>query len=87
MTAPVQIRKPEVAERLRQRARSEGKSITELVETMLAERIAADKVKSTDDEARRRTNAEEILARVRAMPRLAPWPATDEFYDEDGLPK
>lgn len=87
MNAPVQIRKPEVAERLRQRARSEGKSITELVETMLAERIAADEVKSADDNARRRIAAEAILARVGAMPRLAPWPTAEEFYDEDGLPK
>jgi hypothetical protein len=87
MNAPVQIRKPDVAERLRERARSEGKSITELVETMLAERVAADEVKTADDELRRRASAEAILARVRTMPRLAPWPSADEFYDEHGLPK
>jgi len=87
MNAPVQIRKPEVAERLRQRARSEGKSITELVETMLAERIASDEAKIADDSTQRRLTAEAILARVSAMPRLAAWPTADEFYDEDGLPK
>lgn len=87
MNAPVQIRKPEVAERLRQRARSEGKSITELVETMLAERIAADEARASDDTARRRAAVEAILARVSTMPRLATWPTEDDFYYEDGLPK
>jgi hypothetical protein len=87
MNAPVQIRKPEVAERLRQRARSEGKSITELVETMLAERIAADEARASDDAARRRAAAESILAHVSTLPRLATWPTDEEFYDEDGLPK
>lgn len=87
MNAPVQIRKPEVAERLRQRAKSEGKSITELVETMLAERIAADETRASDEAARRRAAAEAILARVRTMPRLTTWPMDDDFYDEDGLPK
>jgi hypothetical protein len=87
MNAPVQIRKPEVAERLRQRARSEGKSITELVETMLAERIAADEARASDDTTRRRTAAEAILAHVSTLPRLATWPTDDDFYDEDGLPK
>ena len=87
MNAPVQIRKPEVAERLRQRAKSEGKSITELVETMLAERIAADEARASDDRKNRRAAVEAILARVSAMPRLATWPTDDDFYDEDGLPK
>ena len=87
MNAPVQIRKPEVAERLRQRAKSEGKSITELVETMLAERIAADEARASDDVTRRRAAVADILARVRATPKLAPWPTDDDFYDEDGLPK
>jgi hypothetical protein len=87
MNAPVQIRKPEVAERLRQRAKSEGKSITELVETMLAERIAADEARASDDRENRRAAVEAILARVSAMPRLSTWPTDDDFYDEDGLPK
>jgi hypothetical protein len=87
MNAPVQIRKPEVAERLRQRAKSEGKSITELVETMLAERIAADEARASDDRENRRAAVEAILARVSTMPRLAAWPTDDDFYDEDGLPK
>ncbi len=87
MNTPVQIRKPEVTERLRRLSRREGVSITDLVDQMTREREALGDAAKEADIERRRASVIAILARIDALPRLAPWPTADDFYDEDGLPK
>ncbi len=87
MNAPVQIRKPEVAERLREMARLEGKSITELVEEMVRERDERLTATREADIERRRRAVEEAVERFNALPILGPLLTDDDFYDEDGLPK
>jgi len=87
MNAPVQIRKPEVAERLRQLAQLEGKSITDLVEEMVRERderlIA---IREADIQAKL-ASVEEIVAHFESLPIIGPLLTDEDLYDKDGLPK
>ena len=83
MNAPVQIRKPEVAERLRRIAAREGKSITDLVDELTLER---DQQIEAEVE-RRRSAVKALLNEVDALPRIGPLLTDDDLYDEDGLPK
>lgn len=87
MNAPVQIRKPEVAERLRELARLEGKSITELVEEMVRERDERLMAAREADIERKLAAAAETVRRFQALPIIGPLPTDDDLYDEDGLPK
>ncbi len=83
MNAPVQIRKPEITERLRRIAAREGKSITDLVDELTLER---DQQIEAEVE-RRRSAVKAILKEVDALPRIGPLLTDDDLYDEDGLPK
>ena len=87
MNAPVQIRKPEVAERLRELARLEGKSITDLVEEMVRERDARLAAARDADIAERRRAVQEAVERFNALPVVGPLLTDDDLYDENGLPK
>ncbi len=83
MSAPVQIRKPEITERLRRIAAREGKSITDLVDELTLER---DQQIEAEVE-RRRSAVKALLNEVDALPRIGPLLTDDDLYDEDGLPK
>lgn len=87
MNAPVQIRKSDVAERLRTLARREGLSITDLVDQMAREREArADAAKEAEVQ-RKIAAAKRIIAEFNALPIVGPLLTDDDLYDEDGLPK
>lgn len=87
MNAPVQIRKPDVAERLRNMALREGLSITELVDQMAREREArTDEARRAEIE-RKIAAVNEIVREFNALPVLGPLLTDDDIYDEDGLPK
>ena len=87
MNAPVQIRKPEVTERLRRLAAIEGKSITDLVEEMVRERDERLAAFAAADIDRRRQAVREAVSRFQALPVVGPLLTDDDIYDEDGLPK
>jgi hypothetical protein len=87
MNAPVQIRKPEVAERLRELARLEGKSITDLVEEMVRERDRQFAIRTEAEIQRKIAAAEEIVRHFQSLPIVGPLLTDDDLYDEDGLPK
>lgn len=87
MNAPVQIRKPEVAERLRELARLEGKSITDLVEEMVRERDEHLTAAREAEIERKLAAAEEIVAHFQSLPIIGPLLTDDDLYDDDGLPK
>ena len=87
MNAPVQIRKPEVAERLRELARLEGKSITDLVEDMVRERDERLVARREAEIEAKLAAVEEIVAHFNSLPIIGPLLTDDDFYDEDGLPK
>ncbi|MDK2748319.1 MAG: type II toxin-antitoxin system VapB family antitoxin [Brevundimonas sp.] len=87
MNAPVQIRKPEVAERLRTLARREGRSITDLVDEMAREREErTDKARQAEID-QKIAAVNEIVREFNALPILGPLLTDDDIYDEDGLPK
>ena len=87
MNAPVQIRKPEVAERLRELARLEGKSITDLVEDMVRERDERLVARREAEIEAKLAAVEEIVAHFNSLPIVGPLLTDDDIYDEDGLPK
>ncbi|MEI9964427.1 MAG: type II toxin-antitoxin system VapB family antitoxin [Caulobacteraceae bacterium] len=83
--APVQIRKPAVARKIRELAAATGRPITDAVDAAVDEALR--KAKAPLDIAERRRRIEEIVERLHRLPRVGP-PLTDEdLYDEDGLPK
>lgn len=76
-----------MAERLRELARLEGKSITDLVGDMVKER---DERLVANREAQIQAKlaaVEEIVREFNALPVLGPPLTDDDIYDEDGLPK
>ncbi len=87
MNAPVQIRKPDVAERLRSLAQREGLSITDLVDEMARDREARANTARQAEIDRKIAAAEAIVAHFQSLPILGPLLTDDDFYDEDGLPK
>ncbi len=87
MNAPVQIRKPEVAERLRELARLEGKSITDLVEDMVRERDERLVARREAEIEAKLAAVEQIVAHFNSLPIIGPLLTDDDIYDEDGLPK
>ena len=87
MNAPVQIRKPDVAERLRNMALRQGLSITDLIDQMAREREArTDEARRAEIE-RKIAAVDEIVREFNALPVLGPLLTDDDIYDEDGLPK
>ncbi|QYF87719.1 type II toxin-antitoxin system VapB family antitoxin [Brevundimonas sp. PAMC22021] len=87
MNAPVQIRKPDVAERLRSMALREGLSITDLVDQMAREREARINEARQAEINRKIAAAKQIIAEFNALPIVGPMLTDDDIYDEDGLPK
>jgi len=83
MNAPVQIKKPEVAERLRRIARRQGRSITDVVDALS---LRADQEHEAEVQ-RKIARAEEIIAHFQSLPVVGPLLTDDDLYDEDGLPK
>lgn len=87
MNAPVQIRKPDVAERLRNMALREGLSITELVDQMAREREARPDEARRAEIERKIAAVNEIVREFNALPVLGPLLTDDDIYDEGGLLK
>ena len=87
MNAPVQIRKPDVAERLRNMALREGLSITDLIDQMAREREARPDEARRAEIERKIAAVNEIVREFNALPVLGPLLTDDDIYDEDGLPK
>lgn len=87
MNAPVQIRKPDVTERLRSLAQREGLSITDLVDEMARDREARANTARQAEIDQKIAAAEAIVAHFQSLPILGPLLTDDDFYDEDGLPK
>ena len=87
MNAPVQIRKPDVAERLRNMALRQGLSITDLIDQMAREREARPDEARRAEIERKIAAVNEIVREFNALPVLGPLLTDDDIYDEDGLPK
>ena len=86
MTKPIQIRNEDVVRDIRELAALKNEAITEAVATAVrAELIKARRAATPAAERERRID--EILARVRALPRTGQTLTDEDLYDEDGLPR
>jgi hypothetical protein len=85
--APIQIKNPEVVRAIREVAALKGQPITQALGELA--RAELDRI-NVDEEARVQRKLAAIREAVDALhrlPRLAPPPTDDDFYDEDGLPR
>lgn len=87
MNAPIQIRKPELARKIRELAELKGKSITDAVAEVVDRELDRVRQESAAELAARRARIEEIIARLAALPNVGPLLTDDDLYDKDGLPK
>lgn len=85
MTKPIQIKREDIVEDIRELASLTGEPITDAVGVAVRSRL---------EEVRRRTRAQErraeidrLLAEFQALVAGKPVPTDDDFYDEYGLPK
>lgn len=85
MTKPIQIKKEEVAQNIRELAVLMGEAITDAVNEAVLEKLA--KVRKRLDVEERRAKVNRVLAEIDALPRIGPPLTDDELYDEHGLPK
>ena len=74
-------------ERLREIARLEGRSITDLVEDMVRERDERLIARREAEIEAKLAAVEEIVAHFNSLPIIGPLLTDDDLYDEDGLPK
>jgi len=85
MTKPIQIRKEDVARDIRELAAMKGRSITDVVGSIV--RAELDKERRRGSPEERERAIDRILAQVRAMPRTGRTLTDEDLYDEYGLPK
>jgi hypothetical protein len=87
MSSPIQIRRPETVESIRALAQLTGQSVTDAIETAVKTQLAIETVKADAELARKREDAERILAEIRRLPIVGPTLTDRDLYDENGLPK
>lgn len=87
MTAPIQIRKAELVEGIRELARLKGTTLTEALEVAVRKELDDLRRRKDENLAARRAAVDEIVARIRASPDVGPGLTDEDLYDEHGLPK
>lgn len=85
MTKPIQIRKDDVVRDIREAADLTHRTITDVVAEGVRLILERERRRATRDERDRRID--EIMARVRALPRTGEDLTDGDLYDEDGLPR
>ncbi len=86
MTKPIQIKNEDVVRDIRELATLKGTAITEAVATAVRGELLKARRAATPA-AQRERKIDEILARVRALPRTGRTLTDADIYDEDGLPR
>lgn len=87
MSAPVQIRNPEVVAKVRELASIRHSSITDLIDELVTPALDRERELTNTQMRERRKRIEETLARLQAMPVTGREPDDSDLYDEYGLPK
>ncbi|MEO8656975.1 MAG: type II toxin-antitoxin system VapB family antitoxin [Bryobacteraceae bacterium] len=87
MTAPIQIKRSDVAEDARELAALTGLSLTEAIAKAVRVQLAIERVKANKTRSKRRSEAERTLAELRSLPIVGPHLTDDDLYGPDGLPK
>ena len=83
MTIPVQIRREDVVEDIRELSRVTGKPITDAVGDVVRAALA----KRDEERVAQMAEVRAIVARFNAAPTVGPMLTDDDLYDEEGLPK
>lgn len=83
--APVQIRKPAVARKIRELAAATGRPITDAVDAAVDEALR--KARRVDDIEARAKRVDDIVRRFNALPIVGPLLTDEDLYDKDGFPK
>jgi hypothetical protein len=85
MTAPVQIKKDDVARDIRELAALKRKPITEAVAEAVRAELERERRNASIEQRRREIRR--IVEEFNSLPRIGPTLTDDDLYDEDGLPK
>lgn len=86
MTKPIQIKKEDVVRDIRELASLTQRPITEAVAAAVRGELVRARRAATPA-AERERRIDEILARVRALPRTGETLSDGDLYDKDGLPR
>lgn len=87
MTIPIQIRRPEVAQAIRELAEKTGQPITDAVAGAVHDALARLDAAREAEVQRKIAAVEDIVRRFNALPTVGPLLTDDDLYDEDGFPK
>ena len=87
MSAPVQIRNPEVVAKVRELASIRHRSITDLIDELVTPALDRERTSADAQVAERRRRVEATLARLDALPVVGPELQDADLYDERGLPR
>ena len=85
MTIPIQIRRDDVVQDIRELAMLTDQPITDAVAAAVRAELARVRFHSTIDA--RRAAVEEAVRRFREAPVVGPMLTDDDLYDEDGMPR
>jgi hypothetical protein len=86
MTKPIQIRRERVVRNIRELADLTQLPITDAVDTAVQNELARARRRMTPAQERER-RIDEVLARIRALPRTGEVLTDEDLYDEDGFPR
>jgi hypothetical protein len=84
---PIQIRKAQAVENIRELARLRGAGLTETVEAAVHETLEREREHRAASLEERRARVMETLERFWALPRTGEILTDADLYDEDGFPK
>lgn len=87
MTAPIQIKRADVAADIRKLAELTGASITDAIANAVRHQLAIEQVNADAHLRKRRQSVDKTLAELRRLPVTGPLLTDDDLYDEAGLPK
>lgn len=85
MSAPIQIRRDDVVQDIRELAARTDRPITDAVAEAVRDALA--KARALDDLGAREQRIEEIVRRFHELPVVGPVLTDEDLYDEDGLPR
>jgi hypothetical protein len=85
--APIQIKRPDVADDIRALAALTGLAITDTVANAVRAQLAIERVKASAKLSQKLADAERALAELRKLPVIGMDISDGELYDGDGLPR
>ena len=85
MTIPIQIRRDDVVQDIRELAMLTDQPITDAVAGAVRAELARARSRSTIDE--RRAAVEEAVRRFQHAPVVGPMLTNEDLYDDDGMPR